>query len=77
MSHDIPNNALIIVADGGKLGEAHLGVIGPLDRFEALITADADAEQVAALRRAGLEVVEAELPDDGPGPAGAADDLAG
>jgi DeoR family transcriptional regulator of aga operon len=66
-----------IVADGGKLGEAHLGVIGPLDRFEALITADADVEQVDALRRAGLEVVEAELPDDGPGPDGAADDLAG
>jgi DeoR family transcriptional regulator of aga operon len=66
-----------IVADGGKLGEAHLGVIGPLDRFEALITADAEAGQVDALRRAGLEVVEAELPGDGPGPAGAADDLAG
>ncbi|TWX38783.1 DeoR/GlpR transcriptional regulator [Frigoribacterium sp. ACAM 257] len=66
-----------IVADGGKLGEAHLGVIGPLDRFEALITADADAGQVDALRRAGLEVVEAELPDDGPGPDGADDDLAG
>ncbi|MBD8583442.1 DeoR/GlpR transcriptional regulator [Frigoribacterium sp. CFBP 8766] len=66
-----------IVADGGKLGEAHLGVIGPLDRFEALITADAEAGQVDALRRAGLEVVEAELPDDGPGPAGSADDLAG
>ncbi|WP_209561580.1 DeoR/GlpR family DNA-binding transcription regulator [Frigoribacterium sp. PvP032] len=79
-----------IVADGSKLGEAHLGVIGPLDRFEALITADADAGQVDALRRAGLEVVEAELPaepEGGPAigpdtgaaadPDGADDDLAG
>jgi DeoR family transcriptional regulator of aga operon len=68
-----------IVADGSKLGDAHLGVIGPLDSFEALITADADAEQVDALRRAGLDVVEAERPDSDPpaAPVGPGDDLAG
>ncbi|WP_423922460.1 DeoR/GlpR family DNA-binding transcription regulator [Frigoribacterium sp. 2-23] len=49
-----------IVADGSKLGEAHLGVIGPLDRFEALITAGADEHHVAELRTAGLSVVEAD-----------------
>jgi len=48
-----------IVADGSKLGEAHLGVIGPLDTFEALITAGADEAPVAELRRAGLAVVTA------------------
>ncbi|MET4053661.1 DeoR family transcriptional regulator of aga operon [Frigoribacterium sp. PvP054] len=48
-----------IVADGSKLGEAHLGVIGPLDTFEALVTAGADDAAVAELRRAGLDVVAA------------------
>ena len=80
-----------IVADGSKLGEAHLGVIGPLDRFEALLTADADAEHVEALRAAGLDVVDVAQPapdlpavpdgsaaTTGPdGPDGPDDDLAG
>ncbi|ROQ37511.1 DeoR family transcriptional regulator [Frondihabitans sp. PhB188] len=52
----------IIVADGGKMGEAHLGVIGPLDRFDGLVTAGASTESVAALRAAGLAVVEADAP---------------
>ncbi|NIJ05129.1 DeoR family transcriptional regulator [Frigoribacterium faeni] len=80
-----------IVADGSKLGEAHLGVIGPLDRFEALLTADADPEHVEALRAAGLDVVDVAQPapdlpavpdgsaaTTGPdGPDGPDDDLAG
>lgn len=49
-----------IVADGSKLGEAHVGVIGPLDAFEGLVTAGADAADVAELRAAGLTVVEAD-----------------
>jgi len=61
-----------IVADGSKLGEAHLGVIGALDAFEGLVTAGAEAHRVAALRAAGLTVVEAD-PDDA---APAADDPA-
>jgi DeoR family transcriptional regulator of aga operon len=48
-----------IVADGSKLGEAHLGVIGPLETFEGLLTAGADDDAVAELRRAGLAVVAA------------------
>ena len=50
-----------VVADGSKLMEAHLGVIAPLDSFEGLITAGADAAHVAALRAAGLSVTEADL----------------
>jgi len=60
-----------IVADGSKLGEAHLGVIGPLDTFEALITAGAVEAQVADLRRAGLTVVETD-PSGGAGADGPA-----
>ncbi|GAA4266527.1 DeoR/GlpR family DNA-binding transcription regulator [Frondihabitans peucedani] len=53
-----------VVADGGKMGEAHLGVIGPLERFEGLITAAAEPEMVSALRQAGLTVIEADADDD-------------
>jgi DeoR family transcriptional regulator of aga operon len=52
-----------VVADGGKIGEAHLGVIGPLDSFEGLVTAGARESQVKALRAAGLAVLEADSPD--------------
>jgi len=61
-----------LVADGGKLGQAHLGVIGPLDDFAGLLTAGADSEAVAELRAAGLSVVEADRDDaEGAGGAGA------
>lgn len=55
-----------VVADGGKMGEAHVGVIGPLDSFDGLITASAAADQLALLRRAGLTVIEADGPDAAP-----------
>lgn len=52
-----------VVADGGKMGHAHLGVIGPLDSFDGLVTAGASTESVADLRAAGLSVIEADAPD--------------
>jgi DeoR family transcriptional regulator of aga operon len=53
-----------IVADGGKMGEAHLGVIGPLSSFDGLITAAAEPAMVEAIRSAGLSVLEADAPDE-------------
>jgi DeoR family transcriptional regulator of aga operon len=53
-----------IVADGGKMGEAHLGVIGPLDSFDGLITAGAEPSMVEALRAGGISVLEADAPDE-------------
>ena len=53
-----------LVADGAKLGEAHLGVIAPLDTFEALVTAGASGAQISGLRGAGLTVIEADRDDD-------------
>ena len=55
-----------IVADGGKMGEAHLGVIGPLSSFDGLITAGAEPTMVAALRATGFSVLEADAPDETP-----------
>jgi len=62
-----------IVADGGKIGEAHLGVIGPLDSFDGLVTAGAEPSKVKALRAAGLVVFEADAPDHEPSDDGRAD----
>lgn len=53
-----------IVADGGKMGEAHLGVIGPLASFDGLITAGAEPATVEALRATGVSVIEADAPDE-------------
>jgi DeoR family transcriptional regulator of aga operon len=53
-----------LVADGAKLGEAHLGVIAPLGTFEALVTAAAAPDHVAGLRASGLTVIEADRDDD-------------
>ena len=49
-----------VIADAGKLGRTHLGVIGPLSAFDGLITDNgADAAQLAELAAAGLmSVVE-------------------
>lgn len=55
-----------VVADGSKMGKAHLGVIGPLDAFDGLVTAGAEPDAVAALRAAGLAVYEADVPDPAP-----------
>jgi DeoR/GlpR family transcriptional regulator of sugar metabolism len=52
------------VADGTKLGLAQLSRVAPLSEIDALITsADADGQQVAKLRRAGLSVTVAPSKD--------------
>ena len=48
----------IVVADGSKLGEVHLGRVAPIDAFDTLVTdAAAPAPLVAELEEAGLAVV--------------------
>jgi DeoR family transcriptional regulator of aga operon len=48
----------IVVADGSKLGQAHLGRVGPLRAFDTLVTdAAADEGALARLRKAGLTVL--------------------
>lgn len=50
-------NERILVADGSKLGQSHLGRVAPLESIDELITdAAAPAEHVDALRAAGLRV---------------------
>jgi DeoR/GlpR family transcriptional regulator of sugar metabolism len=47
----------IVVADGSKLGEVHLGRIAPIDAFDVLVTdAAAPLPLVAELEAAGLSV---------------------
>ncbi|WP_424467526.1 DeoR/GlpR family DNA-binding transcription regulator [Pseudoclavibacter helvolus] len=47
----------VVVADASKLGRAHVGVIGGLDKFESVITgAEANAGEVETLRAAGCDV---------------------
>ncbi|MBG6057139.1 DeoR family transcriptional regulator of aga operon [Cryobacterium sp. MP_M5] len=49
----------IVVADGSKLGQVHLGRIGALTAFDTLVTdADASADLLAPLRDAGLTVLQ-------------------
>ncbi|MEO6309365.1 MAG: DeoR/GlpR family DNA-binding transcription regulator [Leifsonia sp.] len=49
----------IIVADGSKLGQAHLGTIGPLGAFDTLITdAAAPVFELDLLRETGLTVIQ-------------------
>lgn len=51
----------ILVADGSKLGQTHLGVIGPVADFELLVTGGlVDANVAGRLRHAGLGIVVAE-----------------
>jgi DeoR family transcriptional regulator of aga operon len=51
----------IIVADGSKLGQAHLGTVGALAAFDTLVTdAAAPAPQLELLREAGLTVIQPE-----------------
>ncbi|HET6672352.1 MAG TPA: DeoR/GlpR family DNA-binding transcription regulator [Agromyces sp.] len=48
----------VVVADGSKLGEVHLGRIAPIDAFDTLVTdAAAPTPLVAELAAAGLAVV--------------------
>lgn len=49
---------VVVVADGSKLGQVHLGRVAALDEVHQLVTgASAPAAEVARLRRAGLEVI--------------------
>ncbi|HEY3437662.1 MAG TPA: DeoR/GlpR family DNA-binding transcription regulator [Actinotalea sp.] len=51
----------VVVADGSKLGQVHLGRIGRLESVHTLVTGpSAPAHEVQRLRRAGLEVVQVE-----------------
>ncbi|TFC11155.1 DeoR/GlpR transcriptional regulator [Cryobacterium algoritolerans] len=51
----------IVVADGSKLGQVHLGRIGALTAFDTLVTdADAPADGLEPLRDAGLTVLQPE-----------------
>ncbi|MCV2393247.1 DeoR/GlpR family DNA-binding transcription regulator [Actinotalea sp. M2MS4P-6] len=50
----------VVVADGSKLGQAHLGRVAALDEVDQLVTGEsAAADEIARLRRAGLEVIRA------------------
>ncbi|SDN42582.1 transcriptional regulator, DeoR family [Cryobacterium flavum] len=49
----------IIVADASKLGQVHLGQVGPLRSFDTLITdTAADSAALAPFREAGLAVLQ-------------------
>lgn len=51
----------VVVAEGAKLGEVHLGRVGPLSAFDLLLTdAAADPKAVELIREAGLEVLQPE-----------------
>ncbi|TFC96248.1 MULTISPECIES: DeoR/GlpR family DNA-binding transcription regulator [Cryobacterium] len=51
----------VVVADGSKLGQVHLGQVGPLGAFDTLVTdAGADEAALAPLREAGLTVLQPE-----------------
>ncbi|MCU1477214.1 MAG: DeoR family transcriptional regulator [Subtercola sp.] len=52
--------AAIIIADGSKLGQLHLGHVGAIDEFDALITgpaAGARDAQTTALAESGLRII--------------------
>jgi DeoR family transcriptional regulator of aga operon len=52
----------VLIADGSKLGQTHLGVIGAVAEFEQLVTGGVvDAEIVQSLRGAGLQVLVADV----------------
>lgn len=49
----------VIVADGSKLGQVHLGLVGDLGAFDTLITdAGADPSVIAVLLETGLTVLQ-------------------
>ena len=51
----------VVVADASKLGQVHLGQVGPLRAFDTLVTdAAADEVMLAPLREAGLTVLQPE-----------------
>jgi DeoR family transcriptional regulator of aga operon len=49
----------VLIADSGKLGQVHMGLIGAIDEFDLLITgSDAAPELVEGLRDRGLDVLQ-------------------
>ena len=51
----------VVVADGSKLGQVHLGWVGPLSAFDTLVTdAAAEPQALTPLREAGLMVLQPE-----------------
>jgi DeoR family transcriptional regulator of aga operon len=51
----------VLIADGSKLGQAHLGVIGAVGEFQVLVTGgEVDAAIADQLRAAGLDVMVAD-----------------
>lgn len=51
----------VLIADGSKLGQTHLGVIGPVSDFHHLVTGgEVPAEIAEALRARGLEITVTE-----------------
>ena len=51
----------VIVADGSKLGQVHLGRIGRIDDVHVIVTGPSGpAHEIGRLRRAGVEVVQVE-----------------
>lgn len=58
---------VIVVADRSKLGQVHLGRVGPLSAFHTLITDDAaDPASLDSLREAGLSVLLPQAASDAP-----------
>lgn len=52
---------VVVVADGSKLGQVHLGRIGRLEQVHAVLTGPSAPEhEVARLRRSGVAVVQVE-----------------
>lgn len=57
----------VVVADASKLGQAHLGRVGPLGAFHTLVTdAAADPATLVTLREAGLAVLQPDRDDGNP-----------
>jgi len=52
----------MLVADGSKAGQRHLGLIGGLDEFGIVVTAGPGAEVLRAIATAGTNVVVADAP---------------
>jgi DeoR family transcriptional regulator of aga operon len=51
----------VVVADASKLGQVHLGQVGPLRAFDTLVTdAAADEAVLEPLRKAGLTILQPE-----------------
>jgi len=52
---------VVVVADGSKLGQVHLGRVAGLDEVDTLVTGpSAPVHEVARLRRAGVDLVQVE-----------------